>query len=158
MNASWQRIAPDFKPDGSLRDIYVQNASLLDWDRTVAMLHRHYAPLTFTRDGEPFAPPDSAAAIFAERHDATIALDFEVHGIELACHFFTQDEIEFDLPPEQVNSPERFSALQHFLRLLATTVGKRVVLSPESAPTSPILIVDPSGIVNFTPPSDAPAT
>jgi hypothetical protein len=158
MDASWQHVAADFEPDGSLRDIYVRSATLTDWDRTIVMLRRDYSPLTFTRDGEPFAPPQSASAIFSERDKASIALDFEVGGIELACHFFTQNEIEFDLPPEQVNSSERFSALQHFLRVLAATVGKIVVLSPESAPTLPILVVDPSGTAVFNPTPDAPAT
>jgi len=41
---------------------------------------------------------------------------------------------------------------------LAATVGKTVVLAPESTPTAPILVVDPSGTVIFHPPSDAPAT
>ena len=158
MDASWQQVASDFEPDGSLHDIYVQGATLADWDRVVALLHRDYSPLTFTRDGKSFPFPQTAAAIFNERENASIALDFDVGGIELACHFFTENEIEFDLPPEQVNSHQRFLALQDFLRELAATVGKTVVLAPESTPTAPILVVDPSGTVIFHPPSDAPAT
>jgi hypothetical protein len=158
MDASWERVAPDFEPDGSLRDIYVQNATLADWEATFQLIRRDYAPATYTRDGEPAALPASAAEALAERDTATVALDFDVAGVEMACHFFSPKEIEFDLPPEQVNSRERFAAVQGFLRALATTLGKSVLLSPESMPHLPILSVDSVGLVSYHPPSDAPAT
>ena len=158
MDASWERVAPDFEPDGSLRDIYVRDTTLADWEVALQLILRAYAPATFTRDGEPAALPTSAADAFADRDRAAVALDFEVAGIEFACHFFSPTEIEFDLPPEQVNSRERFVALQGFLRTLAKVLDKNVVLSPESMPHLPILSVASTGLVSYHPPSDAPAT
>jgi len=157
MDTSWDRLAPDFRPDGSLRDIFVQNATLADWEATLQLILHDYAPATFTRDGELAGLPVSAADVFAERNSATLVLDFEVAGIELACHFFSPEEIEFDLPPEQVNSREKFAALQSFLRTLATTLTKLVVLSPESMPHLPILSVDSAGLMTYHPAFDTPA-
>lgn len=158
MDASWKRVAPDFEPDGSLCDIYVRSATLVDWEVAFQLIRHNYAPVTFTRDGEPAALPASVADTFADRDRAAVTLDFEVAGIQLACHFFSSTEIEFDLSPEQVNSRERFAALQDFLRTLATTLGKIVILSPESMPQLPILSIDPAGLVAYHPPSDVPAT
>jgi len=110
------KSAPDFERNGSLRDIYAQSATLADWDLTLQVVLRDYVPATFTRDGELAALPVSADDVFAERDSAALTLRFEVAGIELACHFFSPEEIEFDLLPKQVNSHERFAALQSFLR------------------------------------------
>jgi len=151
MNASWHNVAADFEPDGALRDIYVQNATLADWQIALDLIRRGYAPVTFTRDGVEGALPPSAADAFADRADAALSLKFEVGGIELACYFFTPTEIEFDLPPAQVNSEERFGALQDFLRALATTLRKPVVLSFESSPELAILTLDPAGRVTYHP-------
>src|SRR5262245_17378518 len=158
MDASWDRVAPDFEPDGSLRDIYVQSATLADWDLTLQVILRDYAPATFTRDGELAAVPVSANDVFAERDSAALTLKFDVAGIELACHFFSPEEIEFDLLPKQVNSHERFAALQGFLRSLATTLGKTVILTPQSMAHLPILSVDSDGLVAYHPPTDAGAS
>jgi hypothetical protein len=81
-----------------------------------------------------------------------------VAGIAIACHFFTPDDIEFDLSPEQVDSAERFEALLAFLRVIASTLGKTVSLTPENLDGDPILTVDPrTNRVVYHAAPDAPA-
>ncbi len=158
MAISWAQVAHEFAHDGSLRDIYVHTTDLADWDSLLVLLRRKYGPLVFTRDGATVPLPPSAAEVFAQRPDASVALDFEVGGIQLACHFFTPAEIEFDLPPEQIDSPVRFEALQAFLRDVAVTIGKTATLTPESGAEMPILSVDPlTGQVAYHEEPDAPA-
>lgn len=64
----WSRIAPDFRPDGSLRDIYILSASLDDWAGVWEVLTATPASLAFEVDGETTIPPDTIEAIIA-RYD-----------------------------------------------------------------------------------------
>jgi len=155
MDGSRANVAPDFKPDGALRDIYVMNATLADWEAALALITREHVSAVFTRGGEPATFPSSAADAFADSANTAVGLSFDVGGIELAWHFFTPAAIEFDFLPEQVNSLERFGALQKFLRALARTLNKTVVLSPEGSPTLAILSVDPTGTLSYHPALDA---
>jgi hypothetical protein len=157
MDISWHQVASSFESDGSLRDVYVHSAEVSDWNAVLDLLRGEYAPLAFSRDGLAEPMPARVEDIFAQTADATIALDFEVAGIELACHFFTPTEIEFDLPPEQVNSSAQFQALLAFLRRLAATVRKPVILAQENAPDLPILTVDRAGQATLHEEPDAPA-
>lgn len=42
MRDLWPVVQRDFAPDGSLRDIYVHDASLDDWNRVVAIARDRY--------------------------------------------------------------------------------------------------------------------
>lgn len=42
MNYNWDNINWIFKPDGSLRDIYIQETSLSDWDKVIDILNSEY--------------------------------------------------------------------------------------------------------------------
>ena len=59
-------------------------------------------------------------------------LSLHVSGVRVNCHFFTPEEIEFDLDPAEVNDPANLDGLFAFMKGLATAVGKEVVLTPEN--------------------------
>jgi hypothetical protein len=54
-----------------------------------------------------------------------------VHGIDLACHFFAQNEIELDLVPGAVRTPEQADGLRRFLGGLADLLDREVLLTGE---------------------------
>jgi hypothetical protein len=152
----WRSVAEDLKADGALRDIYVHDATLADWQVALDRVRVLYAPLEFRVDGHQADLPAQVAEIFPIRERASPSLSFDLSGIDVACHFFTQEEIEFDLRPEEVTGPERLAAVVSFLRELATAVGKPAVLTMESVPGAVILRADPvSGTVVWVPPPDA---
>jgi len=152
----WEEVAREFAPEGSLRDIYVLGTTAEDWARVLDAVRHHYAPLTFTAGGEPTELPNRAADIFPlwERETAPL-LRFEVEGILVTCHFFTPEEIEFSIDPEDVTGRERLEATADFLRIIARAVGKPALLTPESLPQSPILRAEPTSdrIVYLPPPT-----
>jgi hypothetical protein len=152
----WRTAAGDFEADGALRDIYVLDATLADWQVALDHVRQRYAPLTFRVDGCPASLPEQVADIFPIWERASPQLNFDLGGIDVACYFFTREEIELDIRPEEVTGPERLSALVSFLRGLATAVGKPAVLTMENAPDAAILRADP-GTVVWVPPSDANA-
>lgn len=155
---AWETAAQDFRADGGLRDIYVLDATPADWQAAFDHLRATYHPVRFTIDGEPATPPSSVAEIFPIWERAAPALHFEVGGVEVACHFFVADEIEFDLWPQDVTGPERLVAVAAFIRELASAVGKPAVLTMENMREAVILQADPATKrVVWLPPSDAPA-
>lgn len=45
----------DFTPDGSLRDIYVLDATIADWEGVLEHIHRRYQGMTFTIGETPLS-------------------------------------------------------------------------------------------------------
>src|SRR6478735_1221008 len=98
----WQQIAPDFEPDGSLRDIYVFGTDLSDWQRVLDVLRTWEPAPNLTIGGQPANMPDNAEDIFAEARQQGALLSLKVSDAHVNCHFFGHDEIEFDLDPREV--------------------------------------------------------
>jgi hypothetical protein len=158
MTVSWPDVASDFVPDGSLRDLYVFGAEVRDWDAVLAHLRGRYEPLAFTFNGRSAPLPTCAAEAFAIGPTAPPRLTFTAGGVDVACHFFTPNEIELDLSPELVDGPERLASVVELLRSLAVVTGKVAVLTLENQPHAIILRADPvTGRVSHRPPTDAPA-
>ncbi len=149
----WEDVAEAFEPDGALRDIYVENVALEEWERTLAEIQKNYGPVAFTVDGQPAPLPSNVRDIFGLRFEHSPLLSFSVAGIELACHFFAEDEIEFDLVPGQVNGPNRLHGLIEFLRQLASLLKKPASLTAENARNAVILRAQPEAAhVEYIPP------
>jgi hypothetical protein len=98
---NWDRIAADFEPDGSLRDIYIHSTSLEDWQHVLDALRGWMPPPTFTLDGEPAELPEQVEQIFRHSPHQNPLLSLVAGGATLNCHFFGAEEIEFDLDPAE---------------------------------------------------------
>jgi hypothetical protein len=59
------------------------------------------------------------------------------------CHFFSEDEIEFDLDPRDMNA-ELLPLLLDFLTVLGKATNKLVVLTMENMPDAEIMRFEPS--------------
>ena len=149
----WEKCRPDFKPDGSLRDIYVLATSTREWDVALSVVRDSATSLAFSIDGVARPLPPSASEVFALSRDRSALLTFDYAAIPFSCHFFDEDEIELSLAPNDISSPDRLDALAEFLRTLGRRIGRDVLLTPENLPTSPILRYSvSSGSVEWQPP------
>jgi hypothetical protein len=135
----WQRVARDFEADGSLRDIYVLETSLDDWQKVVDALRGRWPSPVFTLDGEPATLPRRVEAIFDAPREQAALLSLAVGEARAACHFFVEDRIEFDIDPRQIAGPAQVEAVAEFMALLGRATGKTVVLTLENAPEAVIL-------------------
>jgi hypothetical protein len=140
----WSGVAAAFEPDGALRDVYVHGATLADWQAVLDHVRTHYPPLDFSVGGDPAALPAAVAEIFPLWERAAPLLYFHVGGIGVACHFFTPDEVEFDLRPEEVTEQARLDALVDFVRGVGDATGKPVAVTIENWPEALILRYDPA--------------
>ncbi|MES0119475.1 hypothetical protein NKK52_26335 [Mesorhizobium sp. C277A] len=127
---NWEQIASDFAWDGSWRDIYVLNTSEADWQAVWDILLEWTPPANFSVSGKIESMPLGVEAALESETDSL--LSFYVGPIQLACHFFTVVEIEFDFDPRQVSGETEIEHLDRFVRLLGDATGKRVTLTQEN--------------------------
>ena len=143
MNDSYHHEA--FSWDGSLRDIYVHDVDMADWQRLWDYLRAGPYALEFTADGERHPLPDRVDAAFDQAVEASVALLIDGPHLALVCHFFTPNEIELDVDPRAIDGEQRLDRLLTFLRTLARLLRKEVILTPENLPDHPWFRIDPGG-------------
>lgn len=143
---NWKDIEWIFEKDGALRDIYVQNATISDWKKVVNLLNSDYK-LTFGACEDNLTNKiefEYVKTMFAdetgelERKFATI----DLNGIIVKCYFFLEDQIEFDLWPEDIKTENELNFVLIFLSSLSSILKKEVTLSGENQPEFPLIKID----------------
>jgi hypothetical protein len=128
----WSQIADDFETDGSLRDIYVLGTTLADWDAVLARLRRLVPPPIFTIDDVVQEMPAQTALIFSIRDKHSPLLAIMLGMAQLNCNFFQEDEIEFDLDPQEITSASQAETVAGFMESLGEATQKPVILCYEN--------------------------
>ena len=153
----WDTVAVDFESDGGLRDIYVLDTTVADWQAAIDVLRNEVTGLIFNIGDETSELPIDATEIFyGARGEPIPVLNRSLYvpfgeGV-LVCHFVGEYEIEFDLSPLDVND-ETLPQLVNFMRLLGKATGKPVLLTMENAQDLQIMRFEPSmGDVIYTGP------
>ena len=141
---NWPAIAPDFDWDGSLRDLRVENASITDWEHVWSFHSTAGVNCAFAVDGIQAARPATVQEIFALRENHSVLASFLIDGITYNCHFFSMDDVEFDLDPREVDGAEAAQNLAQFMETLCRLTDKPVRLTPENLPQVFIARVEPS--------------
>jgi hypothetical protein len=131
----WGTFAGEFYRDGSLRDIYVFNTRLRDWANAAAFIVDQKYKVEFSGAWAQPRFPSDIAKLFPKGPESELTvLAIELSGVEVNCHFFSPNEIEFDLDPAEVSDPSKLDGVFNFMKGLANAVGKDVVLTPENMP------------------------
>jgi hypothetical protein len=139
----WEICKQDFEWDGSWRDIYIFKTTLHDWQTLSDFLRTTYE-LKYSIDGEQQAFPKLVNKAFAVRANASALLNFQAHKILFACHFFSPEEIEFDIDPREIKSQSDINVLLNFMQRIGNVLCKPVVLTPESGREFPIISYEPA--------------
>jgi hypothetical protein len=141
----WSDVEKDWEPDGALRDIYVQGTSEADWQRVVNAVRAKELPWSYSEDGEHCPMPDSVDEIFNRRsHVAILWAITPVSGIQINCHFFTSEEIEFDLTPTEIVGQPELDVVVEFVRLVGRASEKLASVCYENWPDEPFMLYDPT--------------
>jgi hypothetical protein len=163
MLAAWCRMPHEFKEiadslrsDGALRDFHIRGANRTDWNVVLRRVSSHREAYRFTVDGESQDLPQAFEAIEKLRQKANPSLSIMVDSAYVNCHFFWDEEIEFDFRPEDFRTLERWSALCGFFQEIVDVVGKAGVITYENAQDDIIDRFEPRGTsrVAETPPAD----
>jgi hypothetical protein len=140
---TWAQIQPDFAWDGSWRDIYVNPATLADWEALFAVLRR-VPGVEFRLDGALATLPNEARDIFAARASKSPMLCVDVEGVNVVFRFFCEEVIEADIDPRQVRGQLQLDGVLAFLKKIGDAVSKPVTLTPENLPEEAIVHYDPT--------------
>ncbi len=138
----WDTCKEDFRPDGSLRDIYVAPATLNDWGILYPLLCA-YPGAEYSVDGAVQPLPSSVEQAFAVRSSGSPMLRIRVGRALVVFHFFSEDEIECDLVPNEITSQRDLDALLAFVRQVGDGTRKRVLITPENCRERPLITYDP---------------
>ena len=140
----WSRISSAFEKDGSLRDIYILDTSLAEWEKTWAFLLGRRASLTLRVGGEPVPLPSHAEQIFVARDRGdTATLSCLLGGATLNCHFFVKEEVEFDVDPAEVEDARAANEVARFMVGLSKATGREILLTAENNRDGVVAKVEP---------------
>lgn len=141
MKKNWNDIKWIFEWDGSLLDIYVQEVNLEDWKKLIDWLNSKY-DIQFGNTNQIDKDfvikylTDLTGEI--ESKSASINLD----SIKVNCHFFLQNEIEFDIDPREITSFKDYERLENFMKGISLVLNNQVLLTGENNPKFPLIKID----------------
>jgi len=141
MKIDWNKIKWIFKPDGTLRDIYIQEVSLSDWNNLIDLINEKYT--VKYKGKKKIAKQEVIEYLMDETGEVEFkTVSIELEKIKLNCHFFLEDEIEFDIHPKQINSLEDFEFLEKFMNDVSKSLDNQVTLTYENDSKFPLMKID----------------
>jgi hypothetical protein len=141
---AWETVRDEFAFDGSWRDICVFGATIAEWQRMMDVIRSVGYRLTYFCADQPTELPAKAVDAFPLPGECDRRLSVWFSDVLANCHFFTVDEIEFDIDPREVKGQRELNALFGFMRCLARATDKDVVLTAENMPEIVIFRVSPA--------------
>ena len=134
-NPPWNYVRACWaEDDGALSDIYVLEATADDWQRVVEATTARW-PSSYEEDAQPVPLPDEVDVVFGRAASRTCLLRIEVTPlISLNAHFFSSEEVEFDLDPRAVRDRADLDALTEFIRTVGRTLDRPVYIGIEGLP------------------------
>jgi FAD/FMN-containing dehydrogenase len=130
----WDDYKKAFEFDGTWRDIYVPETELKDWKTLLEFLAEGHFPVRFLVNDTEQPLHTNVWQIFQDKKQDRIPLLWiDVAGVMLACHFFEQNEIEFDLDPREVTGEKHAQALLDFMKQIGDELDKNIFLTEEDA-------------------------
>jgi hypothetical protein len=133
----WDACKWFFEPDGALRDVYVLSTTLRDWDLVMKDLREGPFSARF-HDAEPSGWPSDLRTLFCAKR----TLSFRVGHLVFFCHFFNEDQIEFDFDPNGMLAAD-VDQLLGFVSHVGRLTRRTVLVTPENAIQHPVFRYEP---------------
>jgi hypothetical protein len=143
METNWEKTKWIFEPDGTLRDIYVENVDIEDWKILIDYLNTNY---TVKYSSSEVNKIDKGYVIQLLT-DLTGEMDLKtvsiiIDDIIINTHFFSINEIEFDVQPEEINSVISFEKILNFMNEISRILNKQLILTGENQIEFPLIKVE----------------
>jgi hypothetical protein len=146
VEALWQLSRGDLMPDGALRDIYVHDVSVAEWNDMIAVARGTCSGLRVTSLDQQL-PHELAKNHFFGDSRATIS--FRVGSVSISGHCFDSSEIELSFAPQEITSSIDLGHLLEFAVTLAAFLQRPAFVTRENLPEAPVFRIDPNGNVQF---------
>lgn len=143
---NWNNIEWIFEKDGALRDIYVQNSTISDWEKVVDLLNSEYK-LTFGVYEDNLTDKIDFGYVKTMFADETGELEtksatIDLSGIVVKCFFFLENQIEFDINPTEIKTQSDFNKITDFMKSISLKLEKQITLCGENQPEFPLIKID----------------
>jgi predicted RNA-binding protein Jag len=131
--------------DGSLLDIYVLHTSAEDWRKWIELVNGKYKVSFYNgQTGQTTDKIDFEAvqAHWTRKTDFTNGAIITIGNFTVNCHFFGADEIENDVCPREIQSPDNHHQLMEYLTNISNQLDKKVILTTENSQESVLIKVE----------------
>jgi hypothetical protein len=147
MTRKWNDIQWVFEPDGSLRDIYVQDISIREWEILIDHLNANF---NLTYSDKDKIDKEYVLEYLRDTSGEMESKTLTIHlgQIKVNCFFFLSEQIEFDIDPKEVNSIKDFEQIEKFMISISEILQEQVTLTEENSPEFPLFKVDTSKGIN----------
>jgi hypothetical protein len=147
MTRNWNDIQWIFEPDGSLRDIYVQDVSLIEWEKLIDHLNANF---NLTYSGTAKIEKKYVLEYLQDKSGEMESKSLTIHleQIKVNCYFFLAEQIEFDIDPKEVNSLRDFEKIENFMTSISETLQEQITLTEENHPEFPLFKIDTKNKIN----------
>ncbi|HNO76944.1 MAG TPA: hypothetical protein PKN33_02705 [Phycisphaerae bacterium] len=135
---SYADIEKAFETDGSWRDLYAFETTEDHWRSFLTTVLQSNWPAQLIVNDRPVNQPDVAVKTLRDL-ESHASLSIDVCGAELKSYFFTDDQIELDLVPAEINETN-FPSLLEFIALMARSTGRNVFVTEENSPSRGIFV------------------
>lgn len=135
MKINYEKVLEAFVSDGALRDFYIQNVSPNEWNKMIEMIKKEGLIYKFKRNvfqDEECELPSDFFQIYKIHETGSPILKIDFSGAFLACHFFCENEIEFDFWPEEFDKIEKIDILFSFFQKLVNVLKTPGILTFEN--------------------------
>ncbi len=107
MKRNWNDIKWIFEPDGSLRDIYVQDVSLKEWEELIDFMNSEFR-LSYSGEDQIDKKYTLKYLQDTSGEMQSRSLTIDLGSIKVNGYFFLVEQIEFDIDPKEINSIDDF--------------------------------------------------
>jgi riboflavin biosynthesis pyrimidine reductase len=140
---SYESVQSELKSDGSLRDIYIYQANSDVWNNFISLVLGSEQNHEFWHGENKISMPTNFEEIKAlQNTDPTILKIFIEGGVQLNCHFFTEEEIEMDVTPNEIGEKSKFNSLVAFLRWLSKELKTNIHFTHENSLKEEIMVIE----------------
>lgn len=139
----WEYIKWFFEDDGALRDIYVLDSTISDWEKLIDFINRNHT-LKFGEDNANQIDKEYVLAYWEDKtHEMeSKSIRIDLKGIHIHSYFFSPYQIEFDIDPKEIKSIKEFETIQKFMVSISKTINKPIILTDENCHEHPWLKID----------------
>ncbi len=140
---SYESVQEELKPDGSLRDIYIYQVNSDVWNNFISLVLGSELNREFWHGENKIPLPTNFEEINAlQNTDPTTLKIFIEGGVQINCHFFTEEEIEMDVAPKEIGEKTKFDSLVSFLRWLSKGIKANIHFTHENSPEEEIMVIE----------------
>ena len=143
---NWEDYKIEFEPDGSLRDIYIKDVDLSDWQAFIDFIRGIDAVLNYFVEGELTELPSNIAEVVMSQ-DRPYLLTIGLDGVTVNCHFFLPEEIELDIDPRDIDNEGKAKIVFGFMSNVGSVLNKEIILTPENTEEQPIFKYEPGASI-----------